>query len=273
MDALGLYAFRGKWDGAILRLAIPAGLLGILVGALTFRWLNEGWIRGLIGVEAVVFALQKFREGSKAWEGPPQPVRAGPARFWSAVAGFTSFVSHAGGPPMMQFLMPLKLDRVLMVATMTWYFAAINFAKWVPYSMLGLIDLQHLTTSAALLPVVPFGYGLGLYFLKRVPQAGFIRFSTSFAQGLPTHADRNGYHVVRKGSRYSVFPRGVARELWSRHEYDALVEIWNGVPWLSPVWCHKPRITFLHHVHGPMWNQLLPRPLAFMGRAVEARLA
>jgi glycosyltransferase involved in cell wall biosynthesis len=78
---------------------------------------------------------------------------------------------------------------------------------------------------------------------------------------------------VRKGSRYSVFPRGVARELRSRHEYDALVEVWNGVPWLSPVWCHKPRITFLHHVHGPMWDQLLPRPLAFMGRAVEARLA
>ncbi|HRA83708.1 MAG TPA: glycosyltransferase family 4 protein [Ilumatobacteraceae bacterium] len=112
------------------------------------------------------------------------------------------------------------------------------------------------------------------HFMRRWAAAGLeITHRTSFAQGLPTHADRNGYHVVRKGSRYSVFPRGVARELWSRHEYDALVEIWNGVPWLSPVWCHKPRITFLHHVHGPMWNQLLPRPLAFMGRAVEARLA
>ena len=55
--------------------------------------------------------------------------------------------------------------------------------------------------------------------------------------------------------------------------YDALVEVWNGVPWMSPVWCRKPRITFLHHVHGPMWDQLLPRPLAGVGRALEARLA
>jgi glycosyltransferase involved in cell wall biosynthesis len=56
-------------------------------------------------------------------------------------------------------------------------------------------------------------------------------------------------------------------------QYDALVEIWNGVPWFSPVWCRKPRITFLHHVHGPMWNQMLPGPLAGFGRVLEARLA
>ena len=55
--------------------------------------------------------------------------------------------------------------------------------------------------------------------------------------------------------------------------YDALVEIWNGVPWFSPIWCRKPRITFLHHVHGPMWDQMLPGPLAACGRALETRLA
>ena len=112
------------------------------------------------------------------------------------------------------------------------------------------------------------------HFMRRWAEAGLdVTQRTSFAEGLPTRAERNGYHVVRKGSRYSVFPRGVARELRSRRDYDALVEVWNGVPWLSPLWCHKPRITFLHHVHGPMWDQLLPRPFAFMGRAVEARLA
>lgn len=55
--------------------------------------------------------------------------------------------------------------------------------------------------------------------------------------------------------------------------YDALVEIWNGVPWMSPVWCRAPRITFLHHVHGPMWDQILPGPLASFGRALETRFA
>lgn len=111
-------------------------------------------------------------------------------------------------------------------------------------------------------------------FMRRWASAGLeITHRTSFATGLPVTAERNGYRVIRRGSRYSVFPRAVAREIWSRNDYDALVEIWNGVPWFSPLWCRKPRVTFLHHVHGPMWDQMLPRPLSAVGRVLEARLA
>jgi glycosyltransferase involved in cell wall biosynthesis len=112
-------------------------------------------------------------------------------------------------------------------------------------------------------------------FMRRWATAGLdITHRTSAAVGQPATANRNGYRVVRRGSRYSVFPRAVGSE-WVRRMggYDALVEVWNGVPWMSPVWCRKPRITFLHHVHGPMWDQLLPRPLAGVGRALEARFA
>lgn len=97
---------------------------------------------------------------------------------------------------------------------------------------------------------------------------------TSAAVGLPARGDRNGYHIVRRGSRYSVFPRTIAAELTRRMgRFDALVEIWNGVPWFSPLWCRRPHITVLHHVHGPMWDQILPGPLASFGRTLEARIA
>lgn len=97
---------------------------------------------------------------------------------------------------------------------------------------------------------------------------------TSFAEGLPDEAERNGYRVVRRGSRYTVFARTIASELTHRMgPFDALVEIWNGVPWFSPVWCRQPRVTVLHHVHGPMWDQMLPGPLGPAGRFLEARLA
>jgi glycosyltransferase involved in cell wall biosynthesis len=97
---------------------------------------------------------------------------------------------------------------------------------------------------------------------------------TSAAAGRPATATRHGYRVVRRGSRYSVFPRAVLSEITHRMgPYDALVEIWNGVPWFSPVWCRRPRITVLHHVHGPMWDQILPGPLAAFGRALESRVA
>lgn len=112
-------------------------------------------------------------------------------------------------------------------------------------------------------------------FMRRWVDAGLVvTHRTSFAPGLPHETERNGYRVVRRGSRYSVFPRAIVSELTHRMgQYDALVEIWNGVPWMSPVWCRRPRITFLHHVHGPMWGQILPAPLAGFGRALETRLA
>src|SRR6478752_1786368 len=112
-------------------------------------------------------------------------------------------------------------------------------------------------------------------FMRRAAAAGLdVTHRTSAAVGLPATATRNGYQVVRRGSRYTVFPRTFASEMVGRMgPFDALVEVWNGVPWLSPVWTRKPRITFLHHVHGPMWNQLLPGPFAHLGRVMEARLA
>ncbi|MEM8748249.1 MAG: glycosyltransferase family 1 protein, partial [Actinomycetota bacterium] len=99
-------------------------------------------------------------------------------------------------------------------------------------------------------------------FMRRWADAGLdVLHRTSAAVGVPAESDRNGYRVIRRGSRYSVFPRAVAAEITGRMgPSDALVEIWNGVPWFSPVWCRRPRITVLHHVHGPMWDQLFPGP-------------
>lgn len=112
-------------------------------------------------------------------------------------------------------------------------------------------------------------------FMRRWAAAGLaITHRTSAAVGRPATSSRNGYDVVRRGSRYSVFPRAIAAEATGRSgRYDALIEIWNGVPWFSPVWCRRPHMTFLHHVHGPMWDQILPGPLAALGRGLESRLA
>jgi glycosyltransferase involved in cell wall biosynthesis len=111
--------------------------------------------------------------------------------------------------------------------------------------------------------------------MRRWAAAGLdIVHRTSAAIGQPPHARRNGYAVVRRGSRYGVFPRTAVAEVLRRMgPSDALVEIWNGVPWMSPLWYRRPRLTIVHHVHGPMWEQSLPWPLAPLGRAVEACVA
>lgn len=106
-------------------------------------------------------------------------------------------------------------------------------------------------------------------------QAGVeVTMRTSFAPGQPETETRDGYRVVRRGSRYSVFPSAIVDELRGRHgRRDALVEIWNGVPWLSPLWTKGARVVWMHHIHGVMWKMALPPGAAQMGDLLERRLA
>lgn len=100
-----------------------------------------------------------------------------------------------------------------------------------------------------------------------------VTMRTSFAVGRPPQATREGYRVSRRGSRYSVFPRSALAEATGRLGHcDGLVEIWNGMPFLSPVWRRGPRMIWLHHIHGPMWAMTLPGPIAKAGVFLEERI-
>ena len=79
---------------------------------------------------------------------------------------------------MMQWMMPLRMDKILFVGTLTWFFAAINVAKWVPYTWLGLFDARNLWLSLALVPAVPVGYAAGLWMLRRIDAGWFVRLTT-----------------------------------------------------------------------------------------------
>jgi glycosyltransferase involved in cell wall biosynthesis len=101
-----------------------------------------------------------------------------------------------------------------------------------------------------------------------------VTMRTSYAQGHPPEGVRDGYRVIRKAGRYLVFPRAVLAEATGRHgPRDGLVEIWNGMPFFSPVWDRGPRVVWLHHVHGEMWKMVLPPRLAGLGDLIESRLA
>jgi glycosyltransferase involved in cell wall biosynthesis len=101
-----------------------------------------------------------------------------------------------------------------------------------------------------------------------------ITMRTSFAADHPPVTRRNGYRVVRRAGRYMVFPRAAIAEVAGLHgPSDGLVEIWNGMPFFSPLWATGPRVVFLHHLHAEMWDMTLPPHLARVGRLIESRLA
>jgi uncharacterized protein len=172
IDMLGLATLARHADRKLLLLLLPAGLAGVVVGALLFSLLSAKTIAGVVGVLTLIFlALRTL------W--PPRVDAPAPPRWRGALlgglSGFTSFVAHAGGPPIGFYMLPLKLAPLVFTGTMAVFFTAINLAKWLPYAWLGLIDITNMSTSLALLPLVPLGVWLGLRFTRSVSPRLFYR--------------------------------------------------------------------------------------------------
>lgn len=172
MDVMGMAAYRRDFDLKFLRFLIPFGLLGIGIGAMLFKWLDSRLVAGLVGVFTLVFLAQRLVF-------PPRPDSPLPPRWLGAVltttSGFTSFVAHAGGPPINAYVIPLKLPPVRFAATMAFFFFIINLGKWIPYYWLGLLDLRNLLTSLVLLPLAPIGVWLGVHWARRISQRLFYQ--------------------------------------------------------------------------------------------------
>jgi uncharacterized membrane protein YfcA len=172
MDVMGLAAFRGKWDRPLLRFLIPLGLLGTAIGTLLFKMLDERLVAGIVGLFTLSFLAQRLLF-------PPRPDSPPPPRWLGAIlataSGFTSFVAHAGGPAVNAYVIPLRLAPLTFAATMSVFFFVMNFAKWIPYGWLGLLDLRNMTTSLALLPFAPIGVYLGVRIAKYIQPKLFYR--------------------------------------------------------------------------------------------------
>lgn len=112
LNAIGLFVPQPA-DGPNLRIILPGAIIGIALGWLTFDYIDPRWIRVLIGIEAVVFAIDRMH-GASGWHGACRGdvTNGSPQIFVGALSGFTGFVSHAGGPPIMHYLMPQNIDKV-----------------------------------------------------------------------------------------------------------------------------------------------------------------
>lgn len=172
MDLLGIAAFRRHFDWALIRFLVPLGLVGTLIGMLSFRLLDARLVAGIVGVFTLAFLAQRFLF-------PPRPDGPHPPRWVGAIltatSGFTSFVSHAGGPPISAYVIPMRLPPLVFTATMAAFFFVINLSKWAPYAWLGLLDLRNLATSMALLPLAPVGVWAGVRLAHRIQPKLFYR--------------------------------------------------------------------------------------------------
>ncbi len=164
-DLVALVSYWRVYDKPTLRIMIPGALVGIGVGWLTAAYVTETHIRLIVGLISIFFAVQFFVRRGHAVEAAPQNVARG--TFWSILTGFTSFVSHAGGPPFQVYTAPLRLEPQIFAGTSVILFALVNAVKLVPYFFLGQFDTQNLATAAILVPIAIPSTLLGVWLVRR----------------------------------------------------------------------------------------------------------
>jgi uncharacterized membrane protein YfcA len=171
MDMHALWNFKKRGDWQNLKILLPAAILGIVLGAFTFRYLSAAHIRILIGTLAIGFVFHTWIKGIQA---PPKTLNRISGYFWGAVAGFTSFGVHAGGPPVNIYLLPQKLDKTTFQATTVIFFTIVNLVKLVPYAWLGQFNTSNLLMALVLAPLAPIGISMGYYLHQRINEKLFF---------------------------------------------------------------------------------------------------
>jgi hypothetical protein len=171
-DLFGLAALIRHRDPSLLRVLLPAGLVGTVLGFLLFGVLSPKAVAGFLGVMTLLFLAQR------AWSSSGTAARVVPRGFTAlaaVVSGVTSFVAHAGGPPISIALLPMRLAPAVFAGTTAVFFTTLNAAKWLPYAWLGLIDTTNMLTALMLAPCAALGVWLGVKLLRRLPPLWFYR--------------------------------------------------------------------------------------------------
>lgn len=172
-DIYGLWIYRREFDARNLWILVPSTAAGVLIGWATAHVTNGDVVKCFVGVIGLAYCLDAI---SKAWRGvPSKPADVPRGMFWGTLAGFTSFVSHAGGPPFNMYVLPQKLPKMVYAGTSTILFAIVNVMKLPPYIALGQINLSNLEVAGILAPLSLLGAWAGYRLTVVLPEKLFFR--------------------------------------------------------------------------------------------------
>lgn len=174
IDLATLKPYWRRWSWADARLLVLGALPGVALGAWLYRIADPDLFRLLIGGIALAFVAWQGAARAGAIRPPSRGLPAWAGAISGMVTGFTSFVSHAGGPPAAVYLLSRRLDKTRFQATTVLVFWLINLAKFLPYSFLGIFTVETIRMDLLLLPVALLGAWLGIKAHHLVPERLFF---------------------------------------------------------------------------------------------------
>lgn len=101
-----------------------------------------------------------------------------------------------------------------------------------------------------------------------------VLFTAAYDAGRASDRRPSGVEVRRRGGRFSVYLFAWAYVRRNRREFDVVIEVHNGVPFLAQLASgHVPVLVLVHHVHREQWSMVMAAPLARVGWFLESSLA
>lgn len=175
MDAIAIWTYRKDADWRILKIMLPGAFVGTLIGWALWTVVSDAMVLLFVGIITMIFILDALLPLRKKLEGLPPSKPWG--MFWGGFAGFTSFISHTGGPPFQIYTLPQKLDPVRYSGTTAFFFAIVNSAKLIPYFFLGQLNVSNLTHAAILAPLAIVGVIIGVWLVRRISVKRFYQIT------------------------------------------------------------------------------------------------
>ena len=176
MDLFALRAFPSNtWSKPDLKWLIPGMLVGLAAGTLFFVAFDPRFVALGIGVITVAFAIRYFLS-DQSTPARPAPVSPLKALGLSTISGFTTFVAHAGGPPIAMYLLGRGLNKTLYAGTNIALFTISNALKLIPYLWLGSRHPDALWKALVLAPVIPLGVIVGKALHDRLDEKQIYRY-------------------------------------------------------------------------------------------------
>ncbi len=174
IDVSTLRPYWRRWSWIDARRLIWGGVPGVALGAALYTVADADFFRLLIGGICIAFIGWQMSLRAGFLRAPRRPMPGWAGVFAGLVAGFTSFVSHAGGPPAAVYLLSRGLDKTQFQATTVLIFWLYNIVKFVPYAFLGIFTAQTLVLDVILAPVAVLGAWLGVRAHRIVPERLFF---------------------------------------------------------------------------------------------------
>ncbi|WP_368185148.1 sulfite exporter TauE/SafE family protein [Aestuariibius sp. HNIBRBA575] len=177
VDVTSLKPYWRKWDWGASKAVIIGAIPGVAMGAALYAFVPADLFRLMIGLMCLLFVGWRWA-GALGWlradRRPISNILGGLSGF---VGGFTSFVAHAGGPPVAMYLLRLGRDKTTFQASTILIFWGINGMKFIPYAFLGIFTWQTMLADLFLAPVAIFGAWLGVRAHYLISERAFFTLS------------------------------------------------------------------------------------------------